>query len=303
MPFFKPANNYLDCVSLQVSQSAFKKKFNKKRKRVYLFTSKGSITIEASIAICAFVMVILFVESYLMFLNTEFSMQRKINNVVIETAKNMFYVASIDEATDKNKKVKEVKNKILNDISKENEPTYLEEGINIIYLASRLIDEIDIKNTKYFLCQVAGINITESSIKNGMVDLVATYKMEVPFLNKYIIFTQRGKMKTWEGVDLKQNQDRVYITTTGQVYHTTKDCTYLSVKIRKTTYGECKGNYNKCQICVNNQPDMLEDVFVTGDGEKYHYSLKCRGLVRNIITISKEEIKDMPECSKCGKGK
>lgn len=302
MPFFKPANIKLECVSLQASQSAYDKKINK-RKRVYLFTSEGSITIEASIAIYIFIMILLFVESYLMFINTEFAMQRKINNVVIETSKNMFYAMALDEIAEENETAKEIRDKILGDISTEKGKYFLEKGIKKNYLTARLIQEIDLKNTKYFLCQVAGINTTESSIENGIVDLVATYKMEVPFVNKYITFTQRGKMKSWEGVDLLQNQDMIYITTHGQVYHTTKDCTYLSIRIRKVTYGECKETYNKCQICVNFVPSLMENVFITEEGNKYHFSLKCRGLVRNIITVSKKDIKNMQECSKCGRGK
>lgn len=303
MPFFKPANNYIDCVSLQVSQSALKRKFNKVRKRVYLFTSRGSITIEASIAICTFLLVIMFVESYLMFLNTEFSMQRKINNIVIETSKNMFYGKVLYKIAEKNKNVKEIKERVLKNIESENEKDFIKDGTKKSYLTVRLIQEIDIKNTKYFLCQVAGINTTESTIENGIVDLVATYKMKVPFVNRYITFTQRGKMRTWEGIDLNQQQSMVYITKTGQVYHTTKDCTYLSIKISKTTYGECRNNYSKCDICVNYKPQLMEKVFITEDGKKYHYSLKCRGLVRNIITVSKEEVKEMPVCNKCGEGK
>ena len=40
-------------------------------------------------------------------------------------------------------------------------------------------------------------------------------------------------------------------------------------------------------------------IFVTEDGTKYHSSLMCSGLIRNIITVEKSKVKDRAPCSRC----
>ena len=35
------------------------------------------------------------------------------------------------------------------------------------------------------------------------------------------------------------------------------------------------------------------------NGNKYHNSLMCSGLLRNIITVEKSKVKNMPPCSRC----
>lgn len=298
MPFFKPAKLYkTDCVFLQVLQSVNKKIGKVNRKRVCLFTSNGGISIEAAIALSVFIMMILFVESYLMFINTEFSVQMKINNVVKETSKNMFYASVVDDITSDNKKLRDLKE----------EEVYIKESIKEGYMKARLFQEIGSNSSNYFLCGLAGINTTESSIQDGEVDLVATYKMEVPFVNKYITITQRGKMRGWQGADLLQSQELVYITESGKVYHTSKECSHLNIKISKVSFMECKGmknnsgeKYVKCGICIIKKPSEYSSVFVTKDGNRYHSNLNCSGIKRKIITLSKSKVEDMPMCSRCG---
>ena len=68
MPFSDPEkNNIKRCVSLQVTRRLEKRTLrnNKNRKRVLLFTSKGSVTVEATITISIFMLVIISISSLL----------------------------------------------------------------------------------------------------------------------------------------------------------------------------------------------------------------------------------------------
>ena len=42
-------------------------------------------------------------------------------------------------------------------------------------------------------------------------------------------------------------------------------------------------------------------IFIAEDGNRYHLSLTCSGIVRNIIATDKESVTNMPACSSCGK--
>lgn len=304
MPFFKIKKFIKECVSLQVSLpvSSFKYKNTKIRKRVYLFTSKGSITIEATIAIYIFLLVVLFVEGFLMLLNTEFSVQRDINNVAIKASKEMYYGDVINEAYNDNSLGKRIKKEVQNIVKEESYKEFIA-VLEKSYLTTSLIQEIGSNSTKFFLCDVAGINTIESSIKDGIIDLVATYRMKMPFAKKYVTFTQRGQIKGWNGIDIRKESNVVYVTPTGQVYHTTTNCPSLSIKISKYIYEDCKEKYKKCSLCVSEIPNAKDSVFITEDGLKYHISLRCSGLTRNIITTDLSSIGDLPECSRCGGSK
>lgn len=60
------------------------------------------------------------------------------------------------------------------------------------------------------------------------------------------------------------------------------------IKIKRNCYGQA---YSRCSICVNKKGTLGSEVFITEDGNKYHNSLMCSGLLRNIITVEKSKVK------------
>lgn len=279
MPFFQPVvhiKKLLGCVSLRVQRpkTIIKEKIKTKEshgKRVYLFTSKGckgSITLEATVVTVIFMMAILSVIGYLMLMNKQLSYQLKINNVAVASSKLKFYEYAVGQIKNRKEQIVEEKN--------------------------QLIKEIDLK----------GEEIKETD--DGEVDIAYSYFYNIPWINKKIQVTQRCFMKDWTGIDITKPQELVYITKTGRVYHLTKECSHLSLNIRKVssvslaTERNCYGQkYSRCGICVRENISSETSIFVTEDGTKYHYSLMCSGLLRNIITVEKNKVKDMAPCSKC----
>lgn len=251
-----------------------------RRKRVFPFTSQAAITIEASIAMTLFIIVLVSIEGFLMILNAQFTMETTVNNVAIETAKLKYYVNKDDEQKDK-------KNKIL----------------AVSYLSGRLLAELNNSGNKL----VYAYNTTSSKIENGKVDVVLNYNVKIPYTQKSWRVTERAKAKDWTGTDLTKDDEIVYITKYGTVYHTTKECSHLIINIRETTFTGAERSRNKtghkykrCEYCVRGAISPLAPVFITSDGDRYHIKLDCSGLTRSVIEISKSEVGNRRPCSSCG---
>lgn len=304
MPFSMPAKKEIknDCASLQVQKQ--RNKVSEKNiknkfiiwKRVCLFTSsklwksikffkgekadnigtEGSVTIEAAISIILFMMMILFVENFMIIVNKEMDMQIQINNTARQIAKNMFYVSIAEELSDNKEKLEGVKTK--------------GEAINKAMAAYAMM----------------GADISDSTIENGIVDLVVKYYAKIPFVNKIFPMCQRALVKDWSGIDITQKGEKVYITKNGTVYHRSKNCSHLVIHISKTTISgvalkrnDSGGKYSACEHCINKEMMPDESVFITADGNRYHASLQCQALTRRVMEVDISMVEDRRPCSAC----
>lgn len=271
MPFFQPVvhkNNLFGCGSLRVQKPRTKKEIEKTEKlqgkRVYLFTSSGSITMEAAIVTSLFLLMACSMLGYMALLNKQLSYQLKTNNTAVVMAKLNFYKKVVSEITD----YKQQMNKLEKEISKESH---------------------DVKENEL-----------------GQIDIISGFVYKVPWIGKKIPITTRCRVKDWTGRDITKAQELVYITKNGKVYHSTKECTHLSLSIRKSYYSQlpvernCYGEkYKKCALCIKSKLYENTEIFLTEDGNKYHSSLMCSGLLRNIIIIEKSKVGDRTPCSRC----
>lgn len=274
MPFFQPvvhSDILLGCGSLRVQRPKTKKKMEKTKKsqgkRVYLFTSNGSMTMEAAIVMMLFLLAILSVTGYLMLINKQLACQIKVNNMAVAMAKMKFYKREVNKITDYQQELKALKKELIQS------------------------DE----------------EVEEN--ESGEIDVVSGFVYVIPWIHKTIQITQRCLVKDWTGCDITKSQEIVYITKNGKVYHITKECSHLSLSIRKIYYKQlsternCYGEkYGRCAICVKTKLVTESDIFVTEDGNKYHNSLMCSGLLRNIITVEKSKVQDKAPCSRCSRG-
>ena len=159
----------------------------------------------------------------------------------------------------------------------------------------------------------SGIDVSDSyySSMTGEINLKVKYDIKLPFpdftgLRKTI--TEEGKIRAWNGyykvVDDPEDDEIVYVTKHGTVYHTDYNCTYLKPAIHFVPYnglGSYRNNYGKkykkCEKCVHGE--SVSGVYVTENGEKYHNSLKCSGLKRTVYAVKKKDAEGKGECSKC----
>lgn len=125
-----------------------------------------------------------------------------------------------------------------------------------------------------------------------------------------IYITQTKTVRGWIGFGKRQSflddqgEEVVYVTDHGVVYHRRLNCRHLKLSIQQVSIGEVEimrngggGKYTPCERCWK---DGSQVVYVTKDGNRYHESLNCSGLVRGIRTILISETGGLPPCSVCG---
>ena len=163
----------------------------------------------------------------------------------------------------------------------------------------------------------SGLNMLPSRIMTGgdIVDIVAIYKVHpvirlIGFKDFYAESRYYGH--AWTGYDISGvgdhediQEEMVYVTEHGTVYHRNVGCKYLKPSIRSTPFsslGNLRNNdrkkYYPCEYCGSSVAGG--DVFVTDYGEKYHTSVNCPGLKRKIYTIPLTEVGARGPCSGCG---
>ncbi|MCD7819835.1 MAG: hypothetical protein LUH07_12430 [Lachnospiraceae bacterium] len=166
---------------------------------------------------------------------------------------------------------------------------------------------------------VKNLNMVLSSLmqEDEMIDLVLTYQIRSPFGIVNLpgsFFIQRASVRAWVGRSEEQESEEneegeteeelVYVTASGTVYHVDSECTYLKLSIQtvdadaldslRNNSGEI---YHACELCGS---DSGSTVYITKEGNRYHSSLSCSGLKRTVTQVKLSEVGDMHVCSKCG---
>lgn len=187
-------------------------------------------------------------------------------------------------------------------------------GLSAAYARSSVLgkagDSGAVKNTSFLL---------SSFLKeNDMIHLVMTYQVKAPVGGirlPGILFIQRASVRGWtgrkgsegtkEGTGTGENENQmVYVTEHGTVYHTDLQCTHIKLSIRQvekdalTDLRNGSGEiYHSCEKCGNDAGSL---VYITNEGNRYHSSLECSGLKRTVKEVSLEEAGQLRPCSKCG---
>lgn len=168
---------------------------------------------------------------------------------------------------------------------------------------------------------VKNTNLALSSFlqEDETIDLVMTYQIRSPLTIVKLpgnFFIQRARVRAWTGrtpteygekkeEDKETEEQYVYMTETGSVYHEDPDCTHLKLSIREvdsSTLGMLRNNnggiYHSCEKCGG----LTEGgrVYITKEGDKYHSSLSCSGLKRTVRQVRKTDLGSKRSCSKCG---
>lgn len=158
-----------------------------------------------------------------------------------------------------------------------------------------------------------GIDCTESkmSLRTGIGTLSARYEMKIPvpgFILDGLEREQTIRIKAWTGYEKEyfgvSDEQIVYLTETGMVYHKDYHCTYLDLSIQSVSKESVEdlrnsggGKYYACLVCGGRNESS---VYITNNGNKYHTSLLCSGLKRTIYTVPLSEVIGKGACIRCG---
>lgn len=148
--------------------------------------------------------------------------------------------------------------------------------------------------------------------EEGVIDLVVHYDVKIPFLLVGEISfpqVQRCRIRGWIGAveaDDKGQEEMVYITSSGTVYHRDLDCQHLKISIRSvlpanlpSKRNRSGGKYYPCSLC--GKKELKNGVYyLTDEGDRFHTMKSCSGLKRNIMTIPLSEAGGRSACKRCG---
>lgn len=121
------------------------------------------------------------------------------------------------------------------------------------------------------------------------------------------------KVRAWTGKEWevfqdsgRQEEEMVYVTEKGRVYHRNPGCSYLNPSVNQVgsaymasmtnQYGQ---HYSACEICCAGQAPG-GSVYITSSGNRYHNLESCSGLKRTVRMVKHAQVKGMPACSRCG---
>lgn len=124
----------------------------------------------------------------------------------------------------------------------------------------------------------------------------------------------RGRVHVWNGRDpgetlppsaAADEDELVYVTDYGSVYHTHASCSHLHLSVQAVSsarVGTCLnssgGHYHACEKCAGSGC-RAGTVYITDDGDCYHNSAECGGLTRNVRLVRRSEVSGLPLCSRC----
>lgn len=158
-----------------------------------------------------------------------------------------------------------------------------------------------------------GLQFLYSSITEEYVDLIVNYRVQLPYsfgLDASFPIVQRCRIRAWTGCsgEINNNEEEVvYITENGIVYHVNPDCTHLKLtikQIQEQDLAEARNyngsKYKSCDKCAKNGLEG-KSVYITEDGDRYHNTLNCSGLKRSVQQIPKSQISGKSVCKRCGR--
>ncbi len=146
--------------------------------------------------------------------------------------------------------------------------------------------------------------------KDGDIVLKATYRIgaDVPLISSFsIICTETIRQHAYIGKNADENNNEtdddiyVYVTDDGEVYHSSRKCTYLMPQISTESIEKAEASgLKKCRYCGERECNAESggEVYVTKYGECYHTSKNCSRLARNVRRVKKKNV-GLPPCSKC----
>lgn len=153
--------------------------------------------------------------------------------------------------------------------------------------------------------------LRSSIMENDIIDVVAEEEIEIPYafigIPKFRI-TDRARVHAFTGYDNSLNnkndmqEEVVFVTDTGSVYHSSRSCSHLKVTIKDYPANQADklrnssgGKYYPCEYCKGKAGGRI---YLTNFGDRYHSSVSCQALKRSVQAIPKSKI-NLPPCKDC----
>ena len=265
---------------------------SKKRASSPVFSGrKGSLAVEASLVLPLFLFFLLNLISILQLL----SCYGRIEAALHQTARKWALYAYAAEENEG----------ILGLMSAVSLPGELEQLVGKDYLEHSPV----VNGRKGLQCFLSRVPDEEENI-----DLIVTYRVTpvfaLPGFSEFKMMN-RCRIRAWTGYDTAKGEKGngagekiVYMTEHGTVYHESRECTHLKLSVSRVEAdslpglrNESGGKYYPCEKCQAQEGSSF--YYIAQEGEKYHSSLGCSGLKRQIMAVPLSQTNGMGACSRC----
>ena len=300
-------------------EQIFLKKVNNKpnNKRMYL---SASSTVEASIVIPLFIYAIMTVAYLIQIVGFQVKVQQALYNECRKMAKYIYAYEMINKQNTSESQKQDLIEADENGDKDEGSSSILENGIGVGVAQTLFLSELGIEYIKnsHIVGGVAGFYMLDSKImsQNNMIHIVVTYTVRNPydiFGIGIMTFTQSASTNAWLGDTYNTDESKnisntdetiVYITPSGSVYHTNRNCSYLILSIHEIPQNqldyqrnESGGKYYGCEKCGNKKSEGI--FYITDYGDRYHTTINCSAIMRNVMAVQLSMVLDRRQCSKC----
>ena len=264
-------------------------KIRNERTKAAMGRDRGSVAVEASIAVPVFLFLLLFFYHLLH----------------VSAVRQVVYESAV-EAAEYTAEYYYLQSTLLD------EPDGIVDQSLLLAVASHTMkDRIDDTELveRYVKGGVAGISLWKSVLpdKDGELVFHISYTICIdtpmlPTVSKKVEETIRQRPYTGQDPDTGEGIESdpyVYITDNKEVYHRARSCSHILLGIRVMSVEEARQKgYRACEYC-GNSAGMI--VLVGPEGECYHGNANCRGVKRTVHRVRLSEVGGIPPCSRCGK--
>ncbi len=208
--------------------------------------------------------------------------------------------------------------KLIADDDSDGTSSMLADGVFTIYAATSVKNYLgDSINNSVVSRGAAGLSFLNSRIMadDDIVDIVVDYRVKpiIPIIGfKEFPVEARYYGHAWTGYDISggmvaddSEEEMVYVTENGTVYHRNISCKHLKIDVKSVSLQDVENKrsadgskYYPCEYC--GKKAASGNVFITNYGNRYHSSVSCPGLKRKIYTIPISEVGGRGPCSACG---
>lgn len=287
----------------KIKDSADGKKIDRTSCIISSLYQRGSLAVETSLLLPIFIFFFLHLISILQFL----SCHSRIEAALHQCARNLSVYAYAY-----NKEDTECDN------SGEQSSEWIKKTVSSIYVKMQTEQRVGKDHLEHSLivqgAQGIDYRVKALSKEQQWIDLAAVYEVRPMFAFPGVMdirLMNRCRMRSWTGYQVTDRQSgereqTVYVTEHGSVYHLSAACTHLRLSVRQTAAAGVSslrnqngGKYYPCEICTkqNRQGNLC---YITEHGNRYHHSLSCSGLKRNVREIPLSEAQNVAACSRCG---
>lgn len=308
--FFIKAGTYIyqknKSVTLQVRIARKHVKGGKKRAFSLISQDKkGSMTIEAALALPLFLFAMVMLMTLFSVMNRQRQVQAALESVCEDISKFAYAAYEIERGEMKIKP------------PGEEFYSFFEEG-RVERAAMEAYAQIKLRG-KLKETEISGLSLRESSfMEDGeMIHIRAAYEIKLPFplfRMSNIAMVSSSSRRAWIGRDggwLKESgeeaeEDIVYVGKGGSRYHKSRTCHYIYNQLTGVSKSEIDryrntdgGKYHPCARCGNTES---QTVYIMPSGSSFHSTASCSAIASYVRAVKKSEAAHLGACSYCSGG-